>query len=193
MKRICVYCGSSPGKRPDYIEAARALAQELVNRGIHLVYGGASVGLMGEVANAVLAGGGEVTGVIPKALDAKEISHPGLTELFVVESMHERKSGMAQMSDGFIALPGGLGTLEEIFEVLTWAQLGMHEKPCAMLNVNGYYDGLEKFIDHSVEEGFVRPEHRHLLLIEEDPASLLDSMQTYQPPGLEKWIGRSQT
>jgi len=193
MKKICVYCGSSSGKRPEYAESARSLARELLRRDIGLVYGGASVGIMGELADSVLAGGGEVVGVIPQALVDKEVSHSGLTELKIVESMHERKAIMADSSDGFIALPGGLGTVEELFEVLTWSQLGFHKKPCALLNVKGYYNHLSLFLDHSVEEQFVKSIHREMLIIEEKPDILLDLMEVYSPPAVDKWIGRKDT
>lgn len=178
MKKICVFCGSSPGKQPEYIEVARKLAVALTKREIGLVYGGASVGIMGEIADAVLSSGGEVIGVIPQALVDKEVSHKGLSELKVVASMHERKAVMAQLSDGFIALPGGLGTLEELFEVLTWAQLGFHEKPCGLLNVNGYYDQLCFFLDHAVEEEFVKTSHRKMLLTGDSPEALLSLMES---------------
>jgi uncharacterized protein (TIGR00730 family) len=193
MKKICVYCGSSPGARPGYLEAARALAQALVKRNIGLVYGGASVGIMGEIADTVLAQGGQVTGIIPQALKDKEISHTGLTELIVVGSMHERKAMMADVSDGFIALPGGLGTFEELFEVLTWSQLGFHKKPCALLNVEGYYDHLSLFLDHAVKEQFVKDIHREMLLVESSAEKLLDLIDQYQPPAVDKWIGRGDT
>ena len=193
MKKICVYCGSSPGKSPEYIGSARALARELVTRNIGLVYGGASVGIMGEIANCVLAGGGEVVGVIPQSLVDKEVSHDGLTELIVVGSMHERKATMAKISDGFIALPGGLGTIEELFEVLTWSQLGFHQKPCALLNVKKYYSSLCSFLDNAVEEQFVKSVHREMLLVENEPFKLLDSMESYTPPAVDKWIGRNET
>ncbi len=193
MKKICVYCGSSPGKSPEYIDSARALARELVTRNIGLVYGGASVGIMGEIANCVLAGGGEVVGVIPQSLVDREVSHNGLTELIVVGSMHERKAIMTKMSDGFIALPGGLGTIEELFEVLTWSQLGFHQKPCALLNVKQYYSSLCSFLDNAVEEQFVKSIHSEMLLVENEPSKLLDSMENYTPPVVDKWIGRNET
>ena len=193
MKRLCVYCGSNPGNSAEFLESARDLARELVQREICLVYGGASVGIMGEIADTVLAGGGEVIGVIPQALVDKEVSHSGLSELKIVNSMHERKEIMADLSGGFVALPGGLGTLEEIFEVLTWAQLGFHEKPCALLNVKGYYDTLTQFLDHAVAEGFVASTHRKMLLVEEDPHRLLEIMSTYSAPAVDKWIGRNET
>ncbi len=193
MKKICVYCGSSPGRRPEYIDSAKALARELLARHIGLIYGGASVGIMGEIADTVLAGGGEVIGVIPQSLVDKEVSHSGLTELKIVNSMHERKAVMAEISDGFIALPGGLGTIEELFEVLTWSQLGFHKKPCALLNIKQYYHSLSLFLDHAVKEKFVKPIHREMLLVEEDPAILLDAMKEYSPPAVDKWIGRNET
>jgi len=192
--RLCIFCGSSPGARPDYGNATVELAQLLAGRGIGVVYGGASVGLMGLLADTVLDAGGEVIGVIPEALEAKEISHRGLSELRVVGSMHERKALMAELSEGFIALPGGSGTLEELFEVFTWAQLGLHHKPCALLNVAGYYDGLTTFLDHAVEERFLRAEHRAMLLCEDTPAAVLDALDLYEPPAVDKWIDRaSQT
>lgn len=193
MKKVCVYCGSSPGKSPEYIESARDLARELVARNIDLVYGGASIGIMGEIADTVLASGGKVTGVIPKSLADKEISHKGLTELKVVTSMHERKAIMAELSDGFVALPGGLGTLEELFEVLTWSQLGFHQKPSALLNVKQYYDKLSQFLDHAINEEFVKPTHQKMLLIEDTPSKLLDAMSEYNPPKISKWIGPDET
>lgn len=193
MKKICVYCGSSPGKSPEYMEAARILGAELVKRGITLVYGGASVGIMGEIADTVLSHGGEVIGIMPQALADKEISHNGLTDLRVVSSMHERKAMMEDISDGFIALPGGMGTMEELFEVLTWSQLGYHQKPCAFLNIKGYYDSITQFLNHAVEEQFVKPIHREMVLIEDNSARLLDLMATYKSPKVDKWIGHNQT
>ncbi len=185
MKKICVFCGSSSGRQPEYIEAAHKLANALTKRGIGLVYGGASVGIMREIADAVLSSGGEVIGVIPQALVDKEVSHKGLTELKVVSSMHERKAVMAELSDGFIALPGGLGTLEELFEVLTWSQLGFHNKPCGLLNVNGYYNKLSSFLDHAVDEEFVKMKHRELLLNEDNPGGLLALMEANQASSKE--------
>lgn len=193
MKRICVYCGSSPGKQPSYRQAADNLAAELVNRQIGLVYGGASVGVMGRLADAVLAAGGEVTGVIPQMLVDKEVAHNGLSELKIVSSMHDRKATMAELSDGFIALPGGLGTLEELFEILTWSQLGMHRKPCALLNVAGYYDHLAAFIDHAVTEQFIKPAHRELLIIGDQPDLLLQRMALFRSPPAEKWMDKGET
>ena len=188
MKRICVFCGSSPGFRPVYAEAARATGRLLVERGIGLVYGGGNVGLMGEVADAVLAAGGEVTGVIPRALMEREVGHRGLTELHVVGTMHERKALMVDLSDGFVALPGGYGTLDELCEALTWAQLGIHARPCGVLNVEGYFDPLLALFDHAVREGFIRESHRALVLQATGPAALLDAMASFQAPGTEKWI-----
>jgi uncharacterized protein (TIGR00730 family) len=193
MKRICVYCGSSPGSDPRYRQAAERLGNTLVERGLGLVYGGASVGIMGTVANAVLARGGEAIGVIPSALDEKEITHTGLSEQHIVGSMHERKALMAELSDGFIALPGGWGTFEEIFEALTWAQLGIHTKPCGLLNEAGYYDHLGAFLEHAIEQQFVRPEYRPMLMISAEPGELLDLFADYRPPVVRKWISSSQT
>ena len=193
MKRVCVFAGSSLGIRPEYRAAAAALGQALSDRRVELVYGGAHVGLMGVAADATLAAGGRVTGVIPDALVSKELAHTGLTELRVVASMHERKALMADLSDGFIALPGGWGTWEELFEVLTWAQLGLHRKPCGLLNVGGYFDGLLAFTTHAVREGFVRPQQNAMLLVATTPGALLDSMASYQPPLVEKWIEESET
>ena len=190
---LCVFCGSNPGRDPAYVAAARALGEELVGRGWGLVYGGSKVGVMGAVANAVLAGGGEAVGVIPQALVRKEVAHDGLTRLEIVGSMHERKQRMADLADGFVALPGGLGTLEEIFEVLTWAQLGMHAKPCGLLNVAGYFDPLLEFVDRAVTERFVREAHRSMILVEGTPAALLDLVEGYEPPRVEKWLDREET
>jgi uncharacterized protein (TIGR00730 family) len=178
MTRVCVFCGSSEGGRPVYAEAARRLGAELVARKIGLVYGGCAVGLMGVLADAVLLLGGEVVGVIPDSLVSRELAHTGLTELRVVGSLQERKATMASLADGFIVLPGGLGTLDEMFEVLTWAQLGMHTKPVGVLNVDGYWDGLGRLLGHAVEECFVRPEYAALLLFADSPADLLDRLAT---------------
>jgi uncharacterized protein (TIGR00730 family) len=174
--RVCVFCGSSPGARPVYLEAARELGALLAERGIGLVYGGASVGLMGELADAVLAADGEAIGVIPRSLLGRELAHARLTELHVVETMHERKALMADLSGAFVALPGGAGTLDELFEALTWRQLGLHSKPIGLLDVDGFFEPLLALADHLVEEGFVRPEHRALLLVARDPAALLDRL-----------------
>ncbi|TWB49651.1 TIGR00730 family Rossman fold protein [Nitrospirillum viridazoti] len=188
MKRLCVFCGSSPGFDPQYLEAARGLGRALAGAGIGLVYGGASVGLMGAVADAVLEVGGQVIGVIPESLKKKEIAHAGLTDLRVVASMHERKALMAELSDGFIALPGGIGTFEELFEVWTWAQLGHHQKPCAIYNVAGFYDGLTAFLDGVVASGFMKQNHRDMLVTADTAAALLDKLRAYEPPAVTKWI-----
>lgn len=193
MKNICVYCGSSPGRLVEYKKAAIDLGHELVNRDIGLVYGGASVGVMGTIADAVLASGGRVTGVIPQMLVDKEVAHTDLTELHIVKSMHERKTLMAQLSDGFIALPGGLGTLEELFEILTWTLLGLHQKPCALLNVANYYDKLGAFLDHATHEQFIKPAQKSLLMIEEEPARLVNRMINFVPSGVNKWIDIDET
>jgi len=192
MKRICVFAGSSSGVRAEYLGAASDLGKLFAARGIELVYGGARVGLMGAVADAVLAGGGRVTGVIPKALVEKEVAHDGLTDLRIVTSMHQRKALMADLSDAFIALPGGWGTLDEMFEILTWAQLGLHRKPCGLLNVLGYFDRLLSFLDHTMEEGFVRREYGALLSVAPAPAPLLDALQSQTPPAVEKWNDMAQ-
>jgi uncharacterized protein (TIGR00730 family) len=188
LRRICVFCGSNPGRRPEYAGAAREMGRVLVERGLGLVYGGGKVGLMGIVADTVLAGGGEAVGVIPEALMAREVGHLGLTALHVVATMHERKALMADLADGFVALPGGFGTFEEFCEVLTWSQLGFHPKPCGLLNVAGYYDPLLALFDHAVEEGFVPPHHRALVIEETDPARLLDRFAAFRPPSTSKWI-----
>ena len=193
MKRICVYCGSSPGRKPEYRDAAKALGHELAARGLGLVYGGASVGVMGAVADAVLKKGGQAIGVIPLALATREVAHSGLDELFVVDSMHERKAKMAELSDGFIALPGGWGTIEEIFEMLTWAQLGLHQKPCGLLNISGYYDHLFSFLEHAIDQRFVREEYRPMIMMEQTAGGLLDRYQSYQAPSVKKWIGPEET
>lgn len=190
MQRICVFCGSNPGANPQYTAAAQRIGAILAHRQLTLVYGGGNVGLMGVLANAVLDAGGEVIGVIPQALADLEVAHTGLPDLRIVGSMHERKALMADLSDGFIALPGGIGTLEEFCEVLTWAQLGMHVKPCGLINVEGYFDHLITFLDHAVRERFFRAEHRAMVLLEEDPDTLLNRFDAYRPPHLEKWIDR---
>ncbi len=187
MKRLCVYCGSNAGKNKDYADAARELAEVLVQFNIGLVYGGSSKGMMGLLADAVLAGGGGVDGVIPKSLLEKELAHDGVSEMHVVDSMHARKSMMAVLSDGFIALPGGYGTLEEIIEMLTWAQLQFHDKPCGLLNVNGYFNHLLSFLDHAEAKGFLRPAHRAMLLVSRKPADLIRRFECYVPPTVEKW------
>lgn len=188
MRTLCVFCGSSPGVRKDYAAAARGLGRAMVERGVRLVFGGGQVGLMGVVADAVMEAGGEAVGVMPKALLEKEIGHQRLTELQVVGTMHERKALMADLADAFVALPGGYGTFEEFMEVLTWAQLSLHEKPCGLLNVAGFYEPLVNLFDRAVEEGFVRPDHRSLALLEEDPQRLLDMLESYTPPATEKWV-----
>jgi uncharacterized protein (TIGR00730 family) len=189
LNRVCVFCGSSAGTRPEYAEAARAMGRTLAERGLGLVYGGGKVGLMGIVADAVLEAGGRATGVIPEALMAREVGHAGLTELHVVGTMHQRKALMADLSDGFVALPGGFGTYEEFCEVLTWSQLGIHPKPCGLLNVAGFYDPLLALFDHAVREGFVKPAHRALVMEETGPAALLDRMAGFAPPpSVGKWI-----
>jgi hypothetical protein len=188
MKRICVYCGSSPGGHTAYRDAARRLGTTLVRANLELVYGGGDVGLMGEVANAVLDAGGAAIGVIPEFL-VPQVSHRKLTALHVVPSMHERKQMMADLSDGFIALPGGVGTLEEVTEVLTWAQLGLHPKPCGLLNVKGYFDHLLAFLDHAVRERFIRQAYRDMLLVSADPEQLLTQFSAYAAPTMAKWEG----
>ena len=192
MHRICVFLGSNPGYRADYTEAAVALGTTLARQGIGLVYGGASVGLMGALADATLAAGGEVTGVIPRGILEREVAHKGLADLRIVGSMHERKALMAELADAFVALPGGIGTLEELFEVWTWAQLGSHEKPCALFNVAGYYDRLLGFVDHVVTEGFMRESHRDMLLVADDSEELLARLRSYRAPHVAKWIGRAE-
>ncbi len=188
--RICVFLGSSIGVSPAYGAAARNFGALLARRGIGVIYGGGSIGLMGLVADGASKAGGEVIGVIPDALRAREQDHTGLTELHVVANMHERKAMMAEMSDAFVALPGGIGTFEELFEVWTWSQLGYHEKPCALLNVNGFYDAMRAFIDHVVAEGFLRADHRDMLMVHEDPEELLDALTGYVPPVVPHWVGR---
>jgi len=193
MHRVCVYAGSNPGSDPAYADAARALASLLAERDIGLVYGGGKVGLMGVLADTALAAGGEVIGVMPQALVDREIAHRGLSELRVVGSMHDRKALMADLSDAFVALPGGIGTLEELIEVYTWSQLGIHDKPCGVLNVRGYYDALASFLDHAVDEGFLRPQHRAVLTVAADPADLLERFAAYDPPTVAKWLELDQT
>ena len=192
LKRICVFSGSSAGRLEQYRAAATRLGTLLAQRGIGLVYGGAAVGLMGAVADATIAAGGSVTGVIPQALVDREVAHTGLPDLRVVGSMHERKALMAELSDAFIALPGGIGTFEEIFEVWTWTQLGSHAKPCAVLNIEGFFDKLLGFLDHVVDEAFLKPVHRGMLLASTDPAALLDMIGSYQVPSETKWISTDE-
>ena len=191
LNRICVFCGTNAGSRPAYGVAARDLGRVLAEQGIELVYGGASVGVMGELADAVQEHGGHVTGIIPQQLMEKEAAHTGIRNLIVVASMHQRKSQMADMSDGFIAFPGGIGTLEGFFEVLTWGQLGIHSKPAGILNVERYFDGLTEFLDHAVREGFLTEAHRKNIIVESDPGVLLDRLRSYAPPEGEKLMGRT--
>ncbi len=193
IRRICVFCGSSPGARSAYLKAAQRLGELLAERKIGMVFGGGCVGLMGAAADAALAKGGEVIGVIPDSLLRREIGHRGVTKLHVVKSMHERKALMADLSDAFIALPGGYGTLEEFAEVVTWSQLGIQVKPCGLLNVEGYWDGLLKFLDHAVDEQFVRPENSQLILVATSPESMLERLVEWTPPAhVEKWLGREK-
>jgi uncharacterized protein (TIGR00730 family) len=192
MSRICVFCGSSPGNRSVYLEAAQQLGRSIAQRGWGLVYGGGKVGLMGAVANAALAAQGEVIGVIPYALEQREVAHDGLTQLRVVNTMHERKALMADLSDAFIALPGGYGTLDELSEVVTWTQLGVHRKPCGLLNVDGFFDGLLTFLDEAVQQGFVSTGNRGLLLCDTDANRLLDRILQHHVPSMEIWVDRSQ-
>lgn len=190
MKRICVNCGSNPGARPEYMATATQLGEMLAKEAIELVYGGAVVGLMGAVASAVMNNGGKAIGVIPESFAGK-VSHKHLSELHVVATMHERKQMMFDLSDGFIALPGGMGTIEEVFEILTWAQLGFHGKPCGVLNTCGYFDRMLGFLDHSVEQQFVRQQHRDMVLESRDPKALLAQFESYQAPTIEKWVNRN--
>jgi uncharacterized protein (TIGR00730 family) len=190
MKRICVFCGSSAGSRSDYRIAAEELGTELARRNIGLVYGGGNVGLMGVLADAVLKAGGEAVGVIPENLMEREVGHNGLTKLHVVRSMHERKALMADLSDAFIALPGGFGTFEEFCEIVTWAQLGLHAKPCGILNVQGYYSPLLAMFDHAVQERFLKPENRELVLARDSVSGLLQALKEWRPVRVEKWLDR---
>jgi uncharacterized protein (TIGR00730 family) len=193
IQRICVYCGSSAGHNPAYIAAARVLAKAMVARNIQLVYGGAGIGIMGSLADQVLAYGGQVIGVIPQGLALKEVLHTNLTELHITQSMHERKMLMAELADGFIALPGGIGTLEELFEIWTWAQLGIHQKPCGLLNVAGYYDALLQFLTQILTEGFVKPATHQLLLVETEADVLLERMLSYVAPSMHTvWLDKHQ-
>ncbi len=193
LRHICVYAGSSAGADEQFRDAAERLARAIVARGLGIVYGGGNIGLMGALADAALAAGGEVVGVIPEALLAKEVAHSGLTELHVVESMHVRKAQMADLARAFIALPGGIGTLEELVEVFTWTQLGLHAKPVAVLNVAGYWDGLLDLLDHAVTQRFLRGDHRALLLEGTDPDELLTALEAWRPPHVEKWIDRDES
>ncbi|MGC8760136.1 MAG: TIGR00730 family Rossman fold protein [Bryobacteraceae bacterium] len=190
MRSICVFCGSSSRAREVYLEAARRTGREIARRGLRLVYGGAGVGLMGALADAALEAGGEVVGVIPQALVEREVAHSRLTEQHVVESMHDRKALMSELADAFLALPGGLGTLDELFETLTWAQLGLHRKPVALLNVEGYFDDLLRFCDRAAAEGFLHPAHRNMILAGADAGALLDAMERHVHPDAGKWWTR---
>ena len=187
MRNLCVYCGSSFGARESYRQAAAGLAREMVRRGIGLVYGGGTPGLMGVMADSVLAAGGEVTGVITRYLRDKELAHAGLARLYVTESMHERKALMAHLADGFVALPGGLGTLEEIVEAISWGQIDLHRKPCGLLDTEGFYEGLTRFLDFATAQRFIRPEHRGMIVVAPEPQSLLDRMAAYVPPAVSKF------
>jgi uncharacterized protein (TIGR00730 family) len=193
MHSVCVFCGSNPGARPSYAAAAKRLGEVLAERGLALVYGGSSTGLMGVVADAALAKGGRVFGVLPGFMVTREIAHPALTELVLVGSMHERKAEMARRADAFVALPGGFGTMDELFEVLTWSQLGLHGKPCALLDVDGYYAPLVAFLDHAAREGLLRPEHRAMLFVETDAARLVERLAGWVPPAVPRAIEAGQT
>lgn len=193
IKRICVFCGSSPGARPEYAEAAESLAKYLVAKNITIVYGGGHVGLMGILSDTARTAGGDVIGVIPHGLVAKEVADLQVKDLRIVDSMHERKAMMADLSDAFIAMPGGYGTFEEFCEILTWTQLGLQRKPCGLLNVAGYYDPLLRMFDHAVAEQFVKPLHRQMLIADTSPESLVDKLLTYHVPVVEKWLGREET
>ena len=193
MTRLCVFCGSSVGSNPAYADAAVTLGALLARRGIGLVYGGGNVGLMGVIADAALTAGGEVIGVIPKALADREVAHHGVTELRVVDSMHTRKAMMADLSDAFIAMPGGVGTFEEFFEAITWTQLGLHRKACGLLNVAGFYTPLAAFIDQAVSDGFIKPVHRAAIVVDDNPERLLDTLTTIDLPDAPKWSNRRET
>ncbi|MEX0703075.1 MAG: TIGR00730 family Rossman fold protein [Planctomycetales bacterium] len=193
MRRLCVFCGSKAGTEPRYAESAAELGRLLAARGIGLVFGGGSVGLMGAIADAVLDAGGEAIGVIPRKLATKELLHPRVLDMRVVDSMHARKALMAELADAFVALPGGLGTFEELFEVVTWTQLGFHRKNVGLLNVAGYFDPLVRLIDHAIQEGFIKPAHRGLLVVEERPEALLDRLATHELPPVPRWLGPAET
>jgi uncharacterized protein (TIGR00730 family) len=188
IRRLAVFCGSNPGARPDYVEAARSLGRLLAQRAIGIVYGGSNVGLMAALADAMMDEFGDIIGVIPRMLVEREVANKALTDLRIVDSMHQRKAMMAELADGFIALPGGIGTLEEFFETWTWGQLGMHAKPCGLLNVAGYFDPLLEFLDYAVAEKFVRDAHRAMVVVESDPAALLSRFESYEPPRVVKWL-----
>ncbi len=193
MRRVCVFCGSSTGGRAEYARAAAETGRLIAARGLGLVYGGGHVGLMGVAADAALSAGGPVIGVITQALKDREVAHAGLSELHVVRTMHERKARMASLSDAFLVLPGGIGTMEEFFEVWTWGQLGEHAKPCGVVNVAGYFDPLIRFLDGTVTEGFLKPKHRAMLIVADTPAAVLDAFASYEPPAVGKWIGPGET
>lgn len=193
FQRLCVFCGSKKGNQPDYAEAAQALGELMVRENIDLVFGGGRIGLMRVIADTVLEGGGEAIGVIPHGLAKKEVAHQRVTELHLVDSMHERKAIMAQLSDGFIAMPGGLGTLEEIAEALTWGQLGIHKKPCGILNVGGFYDDLVSFLDTATAHEFLKPEQRALISVGKEPEGLLDAMSNHEPPTGTRWLTKSES
>jgi hypothetical protein len=193
LHTVCVFCAANPGGDPVYVERARAMGHFLAESGRRVVYGGGRTGLMGALAEGALAAGGEVIGIMPRHLVDREVAHTGLTELRVVDSMHERKALLAELSDGFLAMPGGLGTLEELFEVWTWGQLGLHRKPYGLLEVAGFYAPLLAFLDHSVSAGFIRPEYRQLLVVESDPGALIARMEAAEPPALPRWLDRSTT
>lgn len=192
MKSVCVFCGSNPGNDPVYAAGATAMGAEIARRGLTLVYGGGAVGLMGVVANAALEAGGEVHGVIPRALREKEVGHNGLTRLEVVDTMHTRKARMAELADGFVAMPGGIGTFEELFEVWTWGQLGIHTKPLGFLNIGGFYDPLAAFLDNTVEAGFLKQSHRAMAMTDTEPETLLDRMEQYVPSATFKWVEKEE-
>jgi uncharacterized protein (TIGR00730 family) len=193
LRRVCVFCGSNPGSSSEYRSMATRLGSLLAARGIGLVFGGGSVGMMGAVADAAAAGGAETIGIIPEGLAAREVAHRGVTEMHVVTTMHQRKALMSELSDAFIALPGGFGTLEELFEVTTWAQLGIHRKPIGLLDINGYYRQLVSFIDHAVKEQFIRREYRDLFVVGEDPETLLDTLTTHEMPVVARWVTARET
>jgi len=192
MKQVCIFCGSYPGSKPVYVESAHQMGLGLAQRGLGLVYGGGCVGLMGAVADGTIAGGGKTVGVIPQSLVDRELAHKGLSEIHIVTSMHQRKAMMAEIADAFVAMPGGFGTLDELFEIITWAQLGFHHKPIALLNIDGYFDPMLTFIEHMAVEGFIKPEHRDALLVKNSVDTLLDTLLSYQPPPLEKWIKKPE-
>ncbi len=193
LRSVCVFCGSTAGEDARYLQAAATLGSVIASRGLRLVYGGSRLGLMGRLAESALEAGGEVIGVIPRALMNREVAHPGLAELVVTESMHQRKSEMVDRADAFIAAPGGLGTLEEFFEVLTWSQLGLHQKPCGLLDVRGYYKPLIRLLDHALQEGFIQEAHRRMILVDQEAIPLLDRIGRYVPPEVPQWIGQAET